>query len=85
MNLKELTAEIAEAEEAYDLYQKHLRARADLTAAVATKDRLQLQAALHFAENLDLRIEIMQKAKEILRELEITYRADKASGEECYH
>jgi len=80
-NLPELQKSLKEAEEAHILYQKHVTAAAGLKAALNSKDRLQLRRALDEAENLDLQIEIMTSAKEILRELEIAYRAQKAAGD----
>ena len=68
-----------EAQECYELYQKHVAARSELTAAVGAKDRVVLRKALDNAENLDLRIDIMVKAKELLRDLETTYRENKAA------
>jgi hypothetical protein len=55
--------------------------RNDLAFAVAARDRLKLTAALHAAENLDMQIEIMVKAKNLLRDLENSYRAAKAAQE----
>jgi hypothetical protein len=48
--------------------------------AVNSKDRVKIRKALDEAENLDLQIEAMAKAKEMMRELEMAYRAQKASG-----
>jgi myosin-7 len=81
LNLPELSKELAEAEEAHILYQKHATAAVGLEAAVKAKDRIQLRKALDEAENLDLQIEIVNQAKEILRELEMVHRAKLASGE----
>jgi hypothetical protein len=81
LNLPELAKDLTEAEEAHILYQKHISAATGLKVAVASKDRIQLRKALDEAENLDLHIEIMGQAKEILRDLEIIYREQKANGD----
>ena len=72
--------ELKEASQQLELYKKHIQAREDLDAAFKTKDRKQLRQALDAAENLDLTIDVMTKAKDVLRELEVNYRAEKAAG-----
>jgi hypothetical protein len=57
-----------------------MQARDDLDAALKSNDRKQLRQALDLAENLDLNTELSNKAKDKLRELEISYRAEKAAG-----
>ncbi len=70
-----------EANEKYLLYTRHIEARDSLTLAVLSNDRKQLRQALDTAEDLDLRIDLMVKAKDLLRDLEVAYRAEKAAGE----
>lgn len=72
-----MALDLAEAQKSYELYQQHIRARVELTNAMASKDRKQLRQALDTAENLELRIDLMVKAKDQLREMEIAFRAGK--------
>lgn len=77
-------AETEEGRTKLALYEQHIEARAALIEAFSIKDRKQLRQALDTAENLELRIDFMDNAKELLRELEISYRANKGTedGEE---
>lgn len=72
--------ELAQYRSALQLYQSHAKAGSDLAIAFAARNRLQLKAAMELAENLDMQIEIMASARELLRDLEIEYREQKASG-----
>lgn len=79
MDAPELSAQIAEARGLYVTYQQHVAARSELQDAFAARDRVNLKKAVNNAENLDLNIDIMVKAKELLRELETAYRENKAA------
>ena len=74
---------LVKAREAYSLYQSHARVTEELEEAVSLKDRLKLAAALHSAENLEmgsLSIDVMVKAREMLRDLETKHRAARAAS-----
>jgi hypothetical protein len=62
--------ELSEAIDSLAVFQKHVKAKSDLEAAISAKDRVKLRSALDNAEDLDLRIEPAKKAKELLKELE---------------
>ncbi len=66
--------ELSDAEESLTVFQKHVKAKSDLEAAINLKDRVKLRAALDNAEDLDLQIEPAKKAKELLKELEASFR-----------
>ena len=66
--------ELTDAKALFVTFQKHVKAKADLDAAVASKDRLKLRAALDAAEDLDMQILVMTKAREILKDLEAVNR-----------
>jgi len=68
------------ARETYHLYRQHAQILQDLEAAVASRDRLKLSAAMSQAENLDMGIEIMVRAKDMLRDLESKHRAARAAS-----
>lgn len=82
--MAELADDLKAAQEAFELYSGHVTARTDLTAAVAKRDRIMLRKAMDLAENLDMNIDIMVKAKEILRDLEIAHREQKAASNEAF-
>lgn len=82
-SLPSMSDTLYKSKEAYTLYQNHARVTEELEAAVAAKDRLKLTTALHSADNLDmgaLSIEVMSKAREMLRELETKHRAARAAS-----
>eukprot|EP01038_Epipyxis_sp_PR26KG_P006281 gene6281-8649_t len=62
--------ELLEAREMFVTFQKHVKARADLEAAVASKDRSKLRTALDNAEDLEMQIGLMVKVREMIKELE---------------
>eukprot|EP01036_Dinobryon_divergens_P023353 gene23353-31690_t len=66
--------ELTDAKALFVTFQKHVKAKADLDAAVASKDRLKLRSALDAAEDLDMQIAVMTKAREILKDLEAVNR-----------
>ena len=75
-------SELVNARAALVTYKNHIKAREEIDAAVATKDRLRLRAALDLAENSDMNIASMAGAKALMRELQTAYRADRiAAGE----
>ena len=53
-------------------FQKHATAKADLESAIAARDRVKLRAAMDGAEDLDMQIEALARAKELMKELETT-------------
>lgn len=73
-------ADLGAAIKALDTYKGHSKARTDLIAGIANKDRLKLRGAMELAENLDMQIDEVAVARELLRNLEVQYRTDKASG-----
>ena len=66
--------ELTDAKALFVTFQKQVKAKADLDAAVASKDRLKLRSALDAAEDLDMQIAVMTKAREILKDLEAVNR-----------
>jgi len=74
--------ELADARTALKVYQKHIQARVDLDAAIAANERLTLRRAVDFAENLEMTLSTLETAKDMLRPLELAYRAERlAAGE----
>ena len=68
------------ARDSLALYKSHLQTRKDLESAVASRDRLKLHAAVSAADNLDMSVDILPKAKEMLRDLETKHRAARAAN-----
>lgn len=66
--------EHTDAKESLATFQKHVRTKIDLEAAISSKDRVKLRSALDAAQDLDLQIDAAKKAKEMLRELEANNR-----------
>eukprot|EP01039_Chlorochromonas_danica_P007189 gene7189-7956_t len=60
--------EYLDAKDKQDSYLKQARAKADLETAVQSKDRVKLRAALDTAEDLNMEIDVMKKAREMLKE-----------------
>ena len=71
---------LTKAREAYTLYRNHANTKKDIESAMITQDRLKLLSAVSAAENLDMTISIMPKAKELLRDLEGKHRAARAAS-----
>ena len=66
--------ELTDAKALYITFQKQVKAKADLDAAVASKDRVKLRAALDAAEDLDMQIAVVVKAREVIKDLEAVNR-----------
>lgn len=73
-------SELAFAREAYKTFQGHIAVRAQLMTAISSQDRKALSAAVDAAENLDLNSVELKKAKELLRELEVSHRLASGDG-----
>ena len=69
-------SELVGARAALVTYGNHIKARVDMDAAVAAKDRVLLRAALDLAENSDMDIPSMAAAKALMRDLQAAYRAE---------
>ena len=67
--------EVTDARDLYATFEKHVKAKADVEVAYRAKDRVKLRAALDAAEDLDMQIEIVLKAKELMKDLEAVYRS----------
>ena len=79
-NIPTMADTLIKARETYALYKQHAQITKDLEVAVSQRDRLKLSAAMSQAENLDMGIEIMVKAKDMLRDLESKHRAARAAS-----
>lgn len=60
--------EYLDAKDKLENYQKQAKAKAELEGAVSSKDRVKLRAALDAAEDLNMEIDVMKKAREMLKE-----------------
>ena len=75
--------DVNKAEKTLNNYQAHLAHYAVLDAAIKSNDRLVLQKAVSTAENIQMETDQLAMASEILRDLELAYREQKAAaGEE---
>ena len=61
-----------DAMEKLTTFKKHVTAKAALEAGLASKDKGKLREALDDAEDLDMQIAIMSKAREFVKDMEIT-------------
>lgn len=69
-------SDLTYAKDAFSSFEKQIKAQADLISAVKSKDRKALALAVDTAENLDLTLDILTKAKGLLRDLEVARRTD---------
>jgi len=65
--------ELQDAQEMLEVFEKHANAKEALEQAFADKDRVKLRAAMDAAEDLDMQLEIMTRAREVMKELDATH------------
>jgi myosin heavy subunit len=69
--------ELDEAKTQFDSYKQQAQVFVDLQSGCETKERVQLKDAVSAADNLGMEIDLVAKAKNILRQLELDFRAEK--------
>lgn len=72
VKIKGTFQEYTDANDKLAIFVKHVQAKADLEAGLASRDRTKLREALDAAEDLDMQIAIMSKAREIVKDLEVS-------------
>ena len=72
--------ELDYAKEMFEKYKKEAEAYVKLELAIESRNRAVLKEAVSEAENLSMELDIVSKAKAILRELELDYRQQKEAA-----
>eukprot|EP01038_Epipyxis_sp_PR26KG_P008757 gene8757-11831_t len=65
----EASENLLEAKEMLITFQKHVKAKIDLEDSLASKDKFKLRTALDSAEDLDMQIDVANRAREMLKEI----------------
>lgn len=73
--MAELSGDFPELHDAVDMlavFEKHATAKADLEKAYAARDRVQLRAAMDAAQDLEMQLDVLVRAQELMKEMEAT-------------